>query len=121
MTRRLCCACWTAVLVIFDYGKLGLPNGVVARLNEALDLPNGIVLVTGPTGSGKTTTLYTGLLSLNSAARKIVTVEDPIEYQLRGVNQIQVKPQIGLNFASLLSSILRPDPDATMVGDFCDL
>ena len=76
--------------VIFDYGKLGLPNGVVARLNEALDLPNGIVLVTGPTGSGKTTTLYTGLLSLNSAARKIVTVEDPIEYQLRGVNQMPV-------------------------------
>jgi general secretion pathway protein E len=107
--------------VVFDYGKLGLPQGVVARLNEALELPNGIVLVTGPTGSGKTTTLYTGLLALNSAARKIVTVEDPIEYQLRGVNQIQVKPQIGLNFASLLRSILRQDPDVIMVGEIRDL
>jgi general secretion pathway protein E len=107
--------------VTFDYAKLGLPRGVVARLNEALDLPNGIVLVTGPTGSGKTTTLYTGLLGLNSAARKIVTVEDPIEYQLRGVNQIQVKPQIGLNFASLLRSILRQDPDVIMVGEIRDL
>jgi general secretion pathway protein E len=107
--------------VTFDYGKLGLPISVVTRLNEALDLPNGIVLVTGPTGSGKTTTLYTGLLSLNSTARKIVTVEDPIEYQLRGVNQIQVKPQIGLNFASLLRSILRQDPDVIMVGEIRDL
>jgi general secretion pathway protein E len=107
--------------VTFDYAKLGLPTGVVGRLNEALDLPNGIVLVTGPTGSGKTTTLYTGLLALNSAARKIVTVEDPIEYQLRGVNQIQVKPQIGLNFASLLRSILRQDPDVIMVGEIRDL
>jgi general secretion pathway protein E len=107
--------------VTFDYAKLGLPLNVVGRLNEALDLPNGIVLVTGPTGSGKTTTLYTGLLSLNSAARKIVTVEDPIEYQLRGVNQIQVKPQIGLNFASLLRSILRQDPDVIMVGEIRDL
>jgi general secretion pathway protein E len=107
--------------VTFDYAKLGLPQNVVGRLNEALDLPNGIVLVTGPTGSGKTTTLYTGLLSLNSAARKIVTVEDPIEYQLRGVNQIQVKPQIGLNFASLLRSILRQDPDVIMVGEIRDL
>ncbi|HEY4174846.1 MAG TPA: ATPase, T2SS/T4P/T4SS family [Rhodopila sp.] len=107
--------------VTFDYEKLGLPHGVVARLNETLELPNGIVLVTGPTGSGKTTTLYTGLLGLNSAERKIVTVEDPIEYQLRGVNQIQVKPQIGLNFASLLRSILRQDPDVIMVGEIRDL
>jgi general secretion pathway protein E len=107
--------------VVFDYGRLGLPQGVIARLNEALELPNGIVLVTGPTGSGKTTTLYTGLLALNSAERKIVTVEDPIEYQLRGVNQIQVKPQIGLNFASLLRSILRQDPDVIMVGEIRDL
>ncbi|HEX4365535.1 MAG TPA: ATPase, T2SS/T4P/T4SS family [Rhodopila sp.] len=107
--------------VAFDYARLGLPQGVIAQLNEALDLPNGIVLVTGPTGSGKTTTLYTGLLGLNSAARKIVTVEDPIEYQLRGVNQIQVKPQIGLTFAGLLRSILRQDPDVIMVGEIRDL
>jgi general secretion pathway protein E len=79
------------------------------------------VLVTGPTGSGKTTTLYAGLLQLNSVARKIVTVEDPIEYQLAGINQIQVKPQIGLNFATLLRSILRQDPDVIMIGEIRDL
>jgi general secretion pathway protein E len=107
--------------VAFDYGRLGLTAAVITRVNAALELPNGIVLVTGPTGSGKTTTLYTGLLSLNSVARKVVTVEDPIEYQLAGVNQIQVKPQIGLNFASLLRSILRQDPDVIMVGEIRDL
>ncbi len=107
--------------VAFDYGRLGLPAPLVARWGAALELPNGIVLVTGPTGSGKTTTLYTGLLSLNATTRKIVTVEDPIEYQLQGVNQIQVKPQIGLNFASLLRSILRQDPDVIMVGEIRDL
>jgi len=107
--------------VVFDYAKLGLPPQVVARLSAALDLPNGIVLVTGPTGSGKTTTLYTGLLALNSVTRKVITIEDPIEYQLRGINQIQVKPQIGLNFASLLRSILRQDPDVIMVGEIRDL
>jgi general secretion pathway protein E len=107
--------------VAFDYATLGLPAPVVTRLTASLALPNGIVLVTGPTGSGKTTTLYTGLLGLNSAERKIVTVEDPIEYQLNGVNQIQVKPQIGLNFATLLRSILRQDPDVIMVGEIRDL
>ena len=107
--------------VTFDYDRLGLPAPLVQRWSGTLELPNGIVLVTGPTGSGKTTTLYTGLLSLNSAARKIVTVEDPIEYQLAGVNQIQVKPQIGLNFATLLRSILRQDPDVIMVGEIRDL
>jgi general secretion pathway protein E len=107
--------------VVFDYARLGLSERVVGRLSEALQLPNGIVLVTGPTGSGKTTTLYTGLLSLNSITRKVVTVEDPIEYQLRGINQIQVKPQIGLTFASLLRSILRQDPDVIMVGEIRDL
>ena len=79
------------------------------------------MLVTGPTGSGKTTTLYTGLLKLNTLARNIVTVEDPIEYQLTGINQIQVRPQIGLNFASLLRSILRQDPDVIMIGEIRDL
>ena len=107
--------------VVFDYAKLGLPPQVVARLSATLDLPNGIMLVTGPTGSGKTTTLYTGLLALNSVTRKVITIEDPIEYQLRGINQIQVKPQIGLNFASLLRSILRQDPDGIMVGEIRDL
>ncbi|MCQ8239505.1 GspE/PulE family protein [Rhizosaccharibacter radicis] len=107
--------------VVFDYGRLGLAPAVVSRINEMLELPNGIVLVTGPTGSGKTTTLYTGLLTLNAVTRKVVTVEDPIEYQLRGINQIQVKPQIGLNFAALLRSILRQDPDVIMVGEIRDL
>jgi general secretion pathway protein E len=107
--------------VTFDYQSLGLPADVQQRLSLALDQPNGMVLVTGPTGSGKTTTLYTGLLGLNSTARKIVTVEDPIEYQLTGINQIQVKPQIGLNFATLLRSILRQDPDVVMIGEIRDL
>jgi general secretion pathway protein E len=107
--------------VVFDYAKLGLPAPVIAQLSASLDLPNGIVLVTGPTGSGKTTTLYTGLLALNAVTRKIVTVEDPIEYHLAGISQIQVKPQIGLTFATLLRSILRQDPDVIMVGEIRDL
>jgi general secretion pathway protein E len=107
--------------VEFDYARLGLPEDIRLSLERALDLPNGMVLVTGPTGSGKTTTLYTGLLKLNSVARKIITVEDPIEYQLSGINQIQVKAQIGLNFASLLRSILRQDPDVIMIGEMRDL
>src|ERR1700730_3114075 len=107
--------------VEFDYEKLGLPVDIRQGVERALELPNGMVLVTGPTGSGKTTTLYTGLLRLNTVARKIVTVEDPIEYQLTGINQIQVKPQIGLNFANLLRSILRQDPDVIMIGEIRDL
>ncbi len=107
--------------VEFDYEKLGLPADIRLGLERALELPNGMVLVTGPTGSGKTTTLYTGLLKLNTVARNVVTVEDPIEYQLGGINQIQVRPQIGLNFASLLRSILRQDPDVIMIGEIRDL
>jgi general secretion pathway protein E len=103
--------------VAFDYAKLGLPPPVIARFQEALALPNGIVLVTGPTGSGKTTTLYTGLLALNSVERKIVTVEDPIEYRLHGITQMQVHEQIGLTFAEFLSAIVRQDPDVIMVGE----
>ncbi len=106
--------------VVFDYARLGLAPAVISKLGSALELPNGIVLVTGPTGSGKTTTLYTGLLALNAITRKIVTVEDPIEYQLQGINQIQVRSQIGLTFASLLRSILRQDPDVIMVGEIRD-
>ncbi len=106
--------------VVFDYARLGLAPAVISKLGTALELPNGIVLVTGPTGSGKTTTLYTGLLALNAITRKIVTVEDPIEYQLQGINQIQVRAQIGLTFASLLRSILRQDPDVIMVGEIRD-
>jgi general secretion pathway protein E len=107
--------------VTFAWDRLGLAPAVVNRLEKALALPNGVVLVTGPTGSGKTTTLYTGLLALNAVTRKVITVEDPIEYQLRGINQIQVRPQIGLTFANLLRTILRQDPDVIMVGEIRDL
>ncbi|HVY16316.1 MAG TPA: ATPase, T2SS/T4P/T4SS family [Rhodopila sp.] len=106
--------------VTLTYSALGLSDRVVEGFRAALDLPNGIVLVTGPTGSGKTTTLYTGLTTMNAVSRKIVTVEDPIEYQLRGINQIQVRSHIGLTFASLLRSILRQDPDVIMVGEIRD-
>ncbi|GAB0114922.1 GspE/PulE family protein [Acidisoma sp. C75] len=107
--------------VTFDFAAQGHDAGVVARMRATLALPNGVMLVTGPTGSGKTTTLYTALLSINAVERKIITVEDPIEYQLPGITQMQVKPQIGLGFAQLLRSILRLDPDVIMVGEIRDL
>ena len=107
--------------VRFEWTHLGLAQGVVARLERALDRKDGIVLVTGPTGSGKTTTLYTALLTLNSIERKIVTIEDPVEYHLHGINQIQVRPEIGLPFARLLRWIVRQDPDVVMVGEIRDL
>jgi type II secretory ATPase GspE/PulE/Tfp pilus assembly ATPase PilB-like protein len=92
----------------------------LACLERVLRLPHGIVLVTGPTGSGKTSTLYTALQEINDAERKIVTIEDPIEYQLRGVNQIQVSEKAGLTFARGLRSILRHDPDVILVGEIRD-
>lgn len=107
--------------VELDFPKLGFSGGSYNDLRQLLDQPNGIILVTGPTGSGKTTTLYTALSLLNSTERKVFTVEDPIEYQLAGVNQIQVQPKIGLNFATALRSILRQDPDIIMVGEIRDL
>jgi general secretion pathway protein E len=103
--------------IAFDYAKLGLPPNVVSEFREALALPNGIVLVTGPTGSGKTTTLYTGLLELNSVTRKIITVEDPIEYRLHGITQVQVHEQIGLTFAEFVSTEVRQDANVVMVGE----
>ena len=83
-------------------------------------VPHGMILVTGPTGSGKTTTLYGALQEIRTAERKIITIEDPVEYQISGVNQIQVKPQIGLTFASGLRSIVRQDPDVILVGEIRD-
>jgi general secretion pathway protein E len=106
--------------VAFDFATQGHDAQVISRLKSALGAPNGILLVTGPTGSGKTTTLYTALLSLNTEDQKIITVEDPIEYQLPGINQIQVKPQIDLGFATLLRSIVRLDPNVIMVGEIRD-
>ncbi len=107
--------------LVHDLAALGFGDAMLAPFLGALDRPQGILLVTGPTGSGKTTTLYTSLMRLNSSERKLFTVEDPIEYQLEGVNQIQVKPQIGLTFAQVLRSVLRQDPDIIMVGEMRDL
>lgn len=107
--------------VKFDFQSLGFDGEPLERAKEILDMPHGIVLVTGPTGSGKSTTLYTALSRLNTAEKKIITVEDPVEYQLTGINQIQVKPQIDLTFANALRSIVRQDPDIIMVGEMRDL
>jgi general secretion pathway protein E len=107
--------------VELDFGKLGFDDGDVTALRQLMNEPNGIILVTGPTGSGKTTTLYTALKSLNSREHKIFTVEDPIEYQLVGINQVQVQPSIGLTFPHALRSILRQDPDIIMIGEIRDI
>ena len=107
--------------VVLNFDSLGFNQNVQNTLEEVLRLPHGVVLITGPTGSGKTTTLYTALNLLNEPNRKIITVEDPIEYQLEGINQIQAKSSIGLTFASALRSIVRQDPDVIMVGEMRDL
>lgn len=107
--------------ITFDFTALGFEGAALQRFLDILELPHGILLITGPTGSGKSTTLYTALHKLNTPERKIITVEDPVEYQLEGVNQIQVKPQIGLTFASALRSIMRQDPDVIMIGEMRDL
>jgi len=107
--------------VQFDFPSLGFDGQRLASFLDLLERPHGILLVTGPTGSGKTTTLYTALSRLNTAERKIITVEDPVEYQLEGINQIQVKPAIGLDFAGALRSIVRQDPDVIMIGEIRDL
>ena len=99
---------------------LGFDEGTLTDLEGWLALPNGIILVTGPTGSGKTTTLYASLLRMDSTERNVITVEDPIEYQLDNINQVQVKPQIDLTFANILRSILRQDPDVIMIGEIRD-
>jgi general secretion pathway protein E len=107
--------------VTLDFAALGFDPTIVERLRRSLRQPNGIVLVTGPTGSGKTTTLYTALAELDAPERKILTIEDPIEHRLAGVNQTQVNPGIGLTFAAALRSFLRQDPDVMMVGEIRDV
>ncbi len=107
--------------IVINLEQLGFDQETLATLHELIKKPNGIILVTGPTGSGKTTTLYGALDKINSPDSKIITVEDPIEYHLKGVNQIQVKPQIGLNFANTLRHIVRQDPDIIMIGEIRDL
>ena len=106
--------------VVLDLTKLGFPANSLKKFENIISKPYGMLLVTGPTGSGKTTTLYASLNKLNSSDKKIITIEDPIEYQLHGVNQIHVKPQIGLTFSSGLRSIVRQDPDIIMVGEIRD-
>jgi len=107
--------------IAFDFHQLGFADRILDPFKRVLELPHGIMLVTGPTGSGKTTTLYTALDQLNTEERKIITVEDPVEYQLTGINQIQVKSSIGLDFTSALRAIVRQDPDVIMIGEMRDL
>ncbi|MCP4108496.1 MAG: type II secretion system ATPase GspE [Desulfobacteraceae bacterium] len=106
--------------LVLDLQKLGFPQGLLSQYTELITQPYGMVLVTGPTGSGKTSTLYTTLAKINTPENKIITLEDPVEYQLRGVNQIQVSPKIGLTFANGLRSIVRQDPDIILVGEIRD-
>jgi general secretion pathway protein E len=106
--------------VLLTLEDLGFDGGVRELFGGMIAKPYGMILVTGPTGSGKTTTLYAALSRINSSDRKIITIEDPVEYQLEGVNQIQVKAKIGLDFASGLRSIVRQDPDVIMVGEIRD-
>jgi len=104
-----------------DLDTLGFMPQTLTAFKHLIAKPDGIILVTGPTGSGKTTTLYGALDKINSPDKKIITVEDPVEYELKGINQIQVKPQIGLNFANTLRHIVRQDPDVIMIGETRDL
>lgn len=105
----------------FSLRGIGMSEGVYQQFQKLINLPHGIVLVTGPTGSGKTTTLYSALNEIKSEDTKIITIEDPIEYQLEGINQIQVHHKVGLTFASCLRAILRHDPDVVLVGEIRDL
>jgi general secretion pathway protein E/type IV pilus assembly protein PilB len=107
--------------MVFDLRSLGMDERTYRVYRQLIELPHGIVLVTGPTGSGKTTTLYSSLLEINKPDIKIITTEDPVEYQLEGINQIQVHSKIGLTFSQSLRSILRHDPDVVLVGEIRDL
>lgn len=107
--------------IVIDLSQLGFLSKTLEDFSTLIKKPNGIILVTGPTGSGKTTTLYGALDKINSPDKKIITVEDPVEYQLKGVNQIQVKSSIGLNFGTTLRHIVRQDPDIIMIGEIRDL
>jgi len=104
----------------YDLGRLGFDQHMFGRMAHYTSLPHGIFLVTGPTGSGKSTTLYSALKKINHSDKKIITIEDPVEYQMDGINQIHVNPQIGLTFASGLRHIVRQDPDVIMVGEIRD-
>jgi type IV pilus assembly protein PilB len=105
----------------YDFKQLGVEPEDVGRFEEAMETPYGMILLTGPTSSGKTTTLYTILNQLNSSRDNLITVEDPVEYQIRGINQMQVRPDIGLTWELGLRAILRQDPDTIMIGEIRDL
>lgn len=105
---------------ILKLDSIGMPAGMLKKFRSILQRPNGLVLVTGPTGSGKTTTLYGALAELNSIERKLITVEDPVEYRLPGINQVQINEKIELSFARVLRSALRQDPDVILVGEMRD-
>jgi len=107
--------------VVLDLKDLGFDGDILKQIESLLQKTHGIVLVTGPTGSGKTATLYACLTRLNSVERNIMTVEDPVEYQIKGIGQIPVKPKINLTFATGLRAILRQDPDIVMIGEIRDL
>lgn len=105
---------------LVSMAALGMPDSVYAGLKDMIDRPNGLIVVSGPTGSGKTTTLYAALGTLDASRRNVLTIEDPVEYRLPNIGQIQVKPKIGLTFASGLRHILRQDPDVVLVGEIRD-
>ena len=105
----------------FDLRRLGFPQELLGRIEKLTSLPHGILLVTGPTGSGKSTTLYSAMKRINLPDKKIITIEDPVEYQMDGINQIHVNAQIGLTFAAGLRHIVRQDPDVIMIGEIRDL
>ncbi len=105
---------------LLNFSKLGIPDNVLEPLRKLIHKPHGLVLVTGPTGSGKTTTLYAALNEINSAATKIITAEDPVEYQLPRINQVQIHDKIGLNFPTVLRTALRQDPDVILIGEMRD-
>ena len=106
--------------MLFDLAHLGYSEDYLEQLRELIARPHGIIFVTGPTGSGKSTTLYACLNQLNTRQRKIITIEDPVEYELRGITQTQINPAIGLSFSRALRSMLRHDPDVMMVGEVRD-
>ncbi|MFN4228088.1 MAG: GspE/PulE family protein [Candidatus Ratteibacteria bacterium] len=107
--------------LVLNMEELGFEKEELEKFKNALKRPYGMIIVTGPTGSGKTTTLYSGLTYINTPEKNIVTIEDPVEYQLEGINQVQVKPKIGLTFANVLRNLLRQDPDVIMVGEIRDI
>ena len=121
MASVLCCVCSINKVRRLDLAELGMEAKTLALLVSLINQPHGIILVTGPTGSGKTTTLYAALTVLNDKKRNILTVEDPIEYDLVGIGQTQVNNKINMTFAKGLRAILRQDPDVVMVGEIRDL